>query len=66
MRGLRDVRRLFATRSTQVMVCLEAGECCDRKVVLVRRASAMLLRRVAVGVMNDGWRVVWSWEEMKA
>lgn len=48
------------------MVCVEAGECCDRKVVLGGRASAMLLRRVAVGVMNDGWRVVWSWEEMKA
>jgi hypothetical protein len=60
------VERLFATRSTWVMVCLETWEDCDRKVLLVRRASAMLLRRVAVGVMNDGWRVVWSWEEMKA
>jgi len=26
--------------------------------MLVGRASAMPLRRVAVGVMNDGWRVV--------
>ena len=57
VRGLRDVERLFATRSTQVVVCLEDWESCDRRVVLERRASVMLLLRVAVGVMNDGWRV---------
>jgi hypothetical protein len=51
------VKRLVATRSTQVMVLLEAWEGCDRRVGLVRRAAAMLWRRVTVGVMNDGWRV---------
>jgi hypothetical protein len=58
------VKRLVATRSSQMMMLVKAWEGCVRRMVWVRRASVMRSRRFALGVMNDGWRVV-EWEEMK-